>query len=142
MQTTATLLYVLTLSLGFALAPAPARASGSVAVTVASAHHDLTIKQTFRKILARGQSAGYHDSVRKDFLAISARLTPLLDKLLARAARRDTKRLPGLDLAALWERHCQAVATYALKAIKDEAALEALRRSLRDALVAAISPSR
>jgi hypothetical protein len=98
MQPTPMHLFVLATSLGFALAPAPARASGSVAVTVASAHHDLTIKQTFRKILARGQSQGYYASVRKDFLAISARLTPLLDRLLAGAARRQVRSLGRYDL--------------------------------------------
>lgn len=66
--------------------PALSRASGSVHVTVAAKRHSLTIKQTFRKILASDQAGDYYASVRDDFLGLAAQLMPRVDKLLGRAA--------------------------------------------------------
>ncbi|MCA9671431.1 MAG: hypothetical protein KC503_37800 [Myxococcales bacterium] len=64
-----------------------ARASGSVGVTVADTLLTLEIKQTFRKILARGSSRGYYEGVRKQFVGIARAVLPRLAKVVRRFRR-------------------------------------------------------
>jgi hypothetical protein len=66
------------------LVPAVALASGSVTVTVVGKHQALTVRQTYRKILAADQAPSYYDAENRRLLGIAAKLTPRLDTRLAR----------------------------------------------------------
>lgn len=70
-----------------------ANASGSVTLQVVTRRHALTIAQTFRKILRRGQGQRYYAGVRQQFLKIAGGLTPSLARFVDGIARRRVRSL-------------------------------------------------
>jgi len=68
------------------LVPMVAAASGSVSVTVVGKHHTLTVRQTYRKILAAKEADDYYARETARLLGVAAKLTPRLDASLKRYA--------------------------------------------------------